>query len=48
VLVVHGNRNMPGAGFFKFTRKKKLQKTDDLTFFAHELKRVYDYWENSE
>lgn len=48
VLVVHGTRNMPGVGLFKFAKKKKLQKTDDLTFFATELKRVYDYWANSE
>src|SRR5947208_17200159 len=39
VLVVHGNRNMPGAGLFKFAKKQKLQKTDDLTVFATELKR---------
>ncbi len=48
VLVVHGTKNMPGGGFFKFAKKKKLQKTDDLTFFATELKRVYDYWANKE
>jgi hypothetical protein len=47
-LVVHGNRNMPGVGFFRFAKKKKLQKSDDLTFFASELKRVYDYWAHSE
>jgi len=47
VLVVHGTRNMPGVGLFKFAKKKKLQKGDDLTFFATELKRVYDYWATS-
>ena len=48
VLVVHGTRNMPGVGLFKFAKKKKLQKSDDLTFFATELKRGYDYWANAE
>lgn len=43
VLVVHGTRNMPGVGPFKFAKKKKLQTGDDLTSFATELNRVYDY-----
>jgi hypothetical protein len=44
VLVVNPSNNMPGAGLFKYAKRKKLQKGDDLTFFATELKRVYDYW----
>ena len=40
VLVVHGTRNMPGAGLFKFAKKNKLQKGDDLTFFATEMAQV--------
>ena len=44
VLVVHGTRKMPGVGLFKFAKKKKLQKTDDLTFFATELGRVHTFW----
>lgn len=44
VVVVQEGTNMPGAGLFKYARKKKLQKTDDLTFFATELKRVYEHW----
>lgn len=44
VLVVHGMRNMPGAGLFRFAKKKKIQKGDDLTFFATEMARVHAYW----
>lgn len=47
VLVVHGTRNMPGAGLFKFAKKKKLQKGDDLTFFATEMARVHAYWKDT-
>jgi hypothetical protein len=48
VLVVHGSRNMPGAGLFKFAKRKKLQKGDDLTFFATEMARVHAYWKDAE
>lgn len=44
VVVVRESNNMPGAGLFKYARRKNLQKTDDLTFFAAELNRVYAYW----
>jgi hypothetical protein len=44
VVVVRESRNMPGGGLFKYARRKRLQKTDDLTFFAAELDRVYAYW----
>ena len=47
VVIVRENK-MPGAGLFKYARRKKLQKTDDLTFFATELKRVYEYWAAAE
>jgi hypothetical protein len=47
VVLVREN-NMPGAGLFKYARRKRLQKTDDLTFFATELKRVYEYWATAE
>ena len=48
VLVVHGDRNMPGAGLFRFAKKKKLQKGDDLTFFVTEMARVHEYWKDKE
>ncbi|HEX3149658.1 MAG TPA: hypothetical protein VHR66_16400 [Gemmataceae bacterium] len=44
IVVVRGDSNMPGGGLFKYAKRKKLQKGDDLTFFATELKRVYDHW----
>lgn len=44
IVVVSGMTNSPGPGLFKYARRKGLQKTDDLTFFATELKRVYEYW----
>jgi hypothetical protein len=37
VHVVHGTRNMPGAGLLRFARNKKLRKTDALTFLATEV-----------
>jgi hypothetical protein len=48
VLVVNESNNMPGAGLFKYAKRRNLQKGDDLTFFATELKRVYDYWAQAE
>lgn len=48
VLVVQGNKNMPGAGLFKYAKKRKLQKGDDLTFFATELAKVHAYWKDRE
>jgi hypothetical protein len=47
VVLVREN-NMPGAGLFKYARRNGLQKTDDLTFFATELKGVYEYWAAAE
>lgn len=44
VVVVSEKTNMPGAGLFKYAKRKRLQKGDDLTFFATELNRVYAYW----
>jgi hypothetical protein len=44
VVVVSEASNMPGGGLFKYAKRKKLQKGDDLTFFTTELKRVYDHW----
>jgi hypothetical protein len=50
-LVVHGDgehRGLPGDGFFKLARQWGLLKghksTDELFFYAEELKRVYAYW----
>src|SRR4051794_34117565 len=37
IVVVSGTTNMPGGGLFKYAKRKKLQKTDDITFFATEL-----------
>jgi hypothetical protein len=48
IVVVSGKTNMPGGGLFKYAKRKKLQKGDDLTFFATELRRVYDFWEKAE
>lgn len=44
IVVVSGKTNMPGGGLFKYAKRKKIQKGDDVTFFATELRRVYDYW----
>ena len=44
IVVVSGKTNMPGGGLFKYAKRKKLQTGDDLTFFATELTRVYDFW----
>ena len=44
VVVVREDNNQPGAGLFKYARRKGLQKSDDLTFFVTELNRVYAYW----
>lgn len=48
IVVVSGRTNMPGGGLFKYAKRKKLQKGDDLTFFAMELRRVYDFWEKQD
>lgn len=48
IVVVSGTTNMPGGGLFKYAKRKKLQKTDDMTFFATELNRVYAYWATAE
>lgn len=44
VVIVRKETNTPGAGLFRYARRKGLQKTDDLTFFATELNRVYSFW----
>jgi len=44
VVVVRETDNMPSARLFEYAKRKGLQKTDDLTFFAAELKRVHDHW----
>jgi hypothetical protein len=48
IVVVQEMGNKPGGGLFKFARQKGLQKglqrTDNLTFFVTELRRVHDYW----
>lgn len=46
IVVLRPENNMPSKGLFRFARAKRLQKSDDLTFFTEELKRVYDYWAN--
>jgi hypothetical protein len=45
-LVVSGKTGMPGGGLFKYAVRKGLQpkKMDNVTFWATELNRVYDYW----
>lgn len=47
IVVIREDNNMPSSGLFRFARAKKLQKSADITFFATELKRVYDYWANA-
>ena len=42
-IVVSGRTNMPGEGLFKYAKRKKLQKGDDLTFIAMELNRVCNF-----
>lgn len=44
VVVVSGKTGFPGAGLFKYAKRKKIYKGDDVTFFATELKRVYEFW----
>lgn len=44
VVVVSERTGAPGAGLHRYAKRRGLQKTDDITFFASELKRVYDYW----
>ena len=44
IVVVQAMGNKPGGGLFKYARQKGIQKTDNLTFFVSELRRVYDYW----
>ena len=48
VVVVSGKTGSPGAGLFKYAKRKRIQKGDDMTFFVTELKRVYDYWATAE
>lgn len=43
-IVAVGPDNRPDTRFFDYARKARVQQTDDETFFATELKRVYDYW----
>ncbi len=47
-VVVSGRTNRPGGGLFKYAKRKKLQKGDDITFFATELRRGYDFWAKAE
>lgn len=47
-VVVSGKTGSPGGGLFKYAKRKKIQKGDDMTFFVIELKRVYDYWATAE
>jgi len=48
IVVVSGRTNMPGGGLFKYAKRKKLQKGDDMAFFVAELTRVYDFWAKAE
>ena len=48
IVVVSGKTNMPGGGLFKYAKRKKIQKGDDMTFFVTELTRVYDFWAKAE
>lgn len=48
IVVVSGKTGSPGGGLFKYAKRKRLQKGDDMTFFVTELKRVYDYWQTVE
>jgi hypothetical protein len=45
-VVIREDLGMPSKGLFQYARAKGLQgkKTDEVTFFAEELKRVYEAW----
>ena len=49
-VVVSGKTGYPGGGLFKYAIRKGLQpkKMDNMTFWATELNRVYDYWATAE
>jgi len=47
-LVVQEDNRIPGHGFFKMAKRlgrlKGNRSTDEIFFYAEELKRVYEYW----
>ncbi len=47
-VVTHKGANEPGLGFFDMARDNGLHtghsEMENLTFFAQELARVYEYW----
>ena len=43
-IVANAANHRPDARLFEYARRTNVQQTDDLTFFATELQRVYDYW----
>lgn len=45
-VVIRKSANIPGAGFFRLTKKLGLQSPneDNLMFWINELRRVHDYW----
>jgi hypothetical protein len=47
-VVVLPEIGYPGKGFFLLARELGLNTyCDDRSFFAHELRRVHDYWKQS-
>src|SRR5690348_781277 len=44
VVVIREDIQMPAKGFFKWARRRRLQKGKDFEFFAEELERVYRAW----
>lgn len=46
VVVVHKENHRPGEGFFNLAKELGKQKPDedDVTFYAKELKSVFDWW----
>jgi len=48
VVVIHRDNNMPGEGFFKLARYLGVYRgNDDFLFFINELRKVHDYWQET-
>jgi len=47
-VVVHAQDQQPGKGFFTLAKDLSLMHgSDQTTYFAMELGRVFDHWQNS-
>jgi len=44
-VVIRGDSNIPGRGYFELATRLGLYNGDDrVVFWAHELTRVHNYW----